>query len=258
MTGITKIQILEAFPLFATRGFGFYKPKSLLTIQSIKQVIPALSQFNDISLENKNFKNKVLKFLEEQEYKNNLGDLFNKYRSDKASMHNYYLIYASILNEIKDPKNIFEIGLGTNNIDIVSYMGANAIPGASLRAFKEYLPNSFIYGADVDKRILFNEERIKTYFLDQTDPSSFDSLREFIPDNFDLMIDDGLHSPNANLHSLKFFIEYLNVGGYAVIEDINEEAEPLWKVVSSLIEPQFKSAFIKTKSRFIFIAKKEF
>ncbi len=33
-------------------------------------------------------------------------------------------------------------------------MGIGGTPGASLITFKNYLPNSMIYGADVDKNIL--------------------------------------------------------------------------------------------------------
>ena len=45
--------------------------------------------------------------------------------------------------------------MGTNNPNLVSTMGSSGRPGASLYAFKEYLPNAIIYGADIDKDILF-------------------------------------------------------------------------------------------------------
>ena len=80
--------------------------------------------------------------------------------------------------------NILEIGLGTNNVDVVSNMGRDGIPGASLRAFRDYLINSKIYGADIDKSILFSEERIETYFVDQTNDTSFENF----DDNTNLML----------------------------------------------------------------------
>jgi len=160
------------------------------------------------------------------------------------------------LNEIENPKNIFEIGLGTNNSDVVSTMGSNGRPGASLKAFKEYLPHANIYGGDYDKRILFNEKRIKTFFIDQTNPTTFDDLDKVLSKDFDLMIDDGLHAPNANLNSLKFFLNHIRVGGFAVIEDVNQDSEALWKIVSFLIEPCFESALIKTKTSSMFIVER--
>ena len=75
-------------------------------------------------------------------------------------------------------RNIFEIGLGTNYKNIVSNMGINGKPGASLRAFRDYCPNASVFGADIDKRILFEEERIKTFYVDQTDPVTFDPILE--------------------------------------------------------------------------------
>ena len=74
--------------------------------------------------------------------------------------------------------------------------------------------------------------------------------------NFDLMIDDGLHSPNANLHSLKFFLPRLKVGGYAVIEDVNPHTVDLWKIVSSLLGEKYLSAFISTKNACVFVVKR--
>jgi hypothetical protein len=73
--------------------------------------------------------------------------------------------------------HLLEIGLGTNNTDVVSNMGSEGVPDASLRAFRDYLPNARIYGAGIDKRILFEESRIKTYFADQTDLAAAARLR---------------------------------------------------------------------------------
>ena len=103
---------------------------------------------------------------------------------------------------------------------------------------------------------VFEEERIKTYFVDQTDPDTFEELGNQIGRNFDLMIDDGLHSPNANLHSLKFFLPRLKVGGYAVIEDVASPTVDLWKIVSSLLGEKYLSAFISTKIHCVFVVKR--
>ena len=44
--------------------------------------------------------------------------------------------------------------------------------GLSIRA----LPNASIFGADVDRRILFTDGRIQTRFVDQTKPYTFDEM----------------------------------------------------------------------------------
>ena len=56
------------------------------------------------------------------------------------------------MKKLDENINILEIGLGTNNPILVSTMGSNGRPGASLYSFREYLPKSNIYGADVDKK----------------------------------------------------------------------------------------------------------
>jgi hypothetical protein len=254
--GSTKINILETFPLFEVVSWGLYPIRASLTIQSINQVFPALSNFCKVKDKNQRFANTIKGFIKPINQKTKLGELFTNYGSDKASPNNYDLVYQGILNSINKPTKIFEIGLGTNNVDIVSTMGKKGKPGASLRAFRDYVNSALIYGADFDKRILFNENRIKTFFVDQTSPKTFDDLSKKIGNNFDLMIDDGLHSPSPNLHSLNFFLSRLKVGGYAVIEDINPLTEDMWLVVSSILSNNYLSAFVKTKRACIFVVKR--
>lgn len=87
-------------------------------------------------------------------------------------------------------------------------MGSSARPGASLYAFKEYLPNANIYGCDIDKDILFENEGIKTCFVDQLDSTTFENIsNSFGKIKYDLIIDDGLHSIGANLNTLLFALK---------------------------------------------------
>jgi len=73
-------------------------------------------------------------------------------------------------------RNIFECGVGTNNPSLPSTMGPCGRPGASLKMWREYFPNANIYGADIDETILFQDERIATFPLDQTKPESISRL----------------------------------------------------------------------------------
>ena len=114
-------------------------------------------------------------------------------------------------------------------------MGIDGKPGASLRAFRDYLPMTSIFGADIDRRVLFEEERIKTYFVDQTDVASFNELSIRLKETkFDLMIDDGLHNSWANLNSLGFFLKHIKDEGIMLIEDIKQEDLAYYKVLSQL------------------------
>ena len=116
--------------------------------------------------------------------------------SDKGKrLHNYSVVYDWLLSRFRREKlQIFELGLGTNKVGAPSSMGPNGKPGASLRAWREYLPQAQIYGADIDRDILFAEDRIRTFWTDQRDPKAIRALWHQLDGvSFDVMIDDGLH-----------------------------------------------------------------
>ena len=100
-------------------------------------------------------------------------------------------------------------------------MNINGKPGASLRAWRDYFKNAQIYGADIDRDILKDEERIKTFYVDQTNPTSIKELFTNIGVNkFDVILEDGLHEYNANICFFENSIEYLDDQGIYIIEDV--------------------------------------
>ena len=166
---------------------------------------------------------------------NDFNSLFDLYGSDKGSHnefnesinpfgfpHNYAEFYNLIFSPIRyQVENLFECGLGTNNIKQPSNMGERGIPGASLRAWRDYFPNADIFGADIDKGSLFNEERISTYFVDQTNPFLIKRMWNDIGIKyFDIIIDDGFHSFDAACCLYENSIDKLKRGGIYIIEDI--------------------------------------
>ena len=82
-------------------------------------------------------------------------------------------------------------------------------------------PNANIYAADIDKTILFNDDRIKTYYCDERNINSIKSLWDSIPVKFDIIIDDAIHEFNDNIRFFENSIHKLNGGGYYIIEDIH-------------------------------------
>lgn len=185
-----------------------------------------------------------------------LGEMFSQYGSDKATSHDYYAVYGSVLGPKRsDPINILEIGMGTNNIDVPSNMGLGGKPGASLRAFRDWAPRAHIYGADVDRRILFEEDRITTFWVDQTDKGSLDRLRALLGDKrFDLIIDDGLHLPHANINTLDALLPLLSEDGIFVVEDINGYS-PFWTSASIVLNQRYDTFFTARKSASIFVVR---
>ena len=182
-----------------------------------------------------------------------LSALFMKHGSDKSDAHDYHNVYGPILTRGGLFKRLFEVGLGTNNVDVVSNMGHAGRPGASLRAFRDYLPEALVYGADIDRRVLFSEERVETFYVDQHNLSSFDTIDAAISGSIDLIIDDGLHSPGANIAVLSFAVRKLSPGGWVVIEDIAEAALPFWRVVAELL-PGWSPTLVRARGGYLFVA----
>jgi len=125
------------------------------------------------------------------------------------------------------PLDIFELGLGTNNTDILSNMGVNGRVGASHYGWAEFFPKASIYGADIDYRVLFNTDRIKTFYCDQTNPEAIKDMwgNRILKDiNFDIMVEDGLHTIDAQMCFFENSIYKLKKGGTYIIEDFNHRS----------------------------------
>lgn len=249
--------VLSRFPAFAPYGGGSQRNILLeLTVDAANQTaqllldlcankIPAAIQIETFA-----------KTEEQKAAAGRLAELFNHYGSDKAdSFHCYHHLYGAILERPLSISAIAEIGLGTNNEAKVSNMGKDGKPGASLRAFRDFAPNAQILGADIDRDILFTESRITTAFVDQTNPHTLEVLsRLMLP--CDLIVDDGLHAPHANLNTLSFALKHLKPGGWAVIEDIRHEALPIWKIAAVLFAPGYEPYIFEAPCGYVFAAQR--
>lgn len=158
-----------------------------------------------------------------------LCEIMGRNKSDKGhknistSWHNYTMYYFTIFNEYKNsPLRIFELGLGTNNVSLKSNMGSDGRPGASLYGWSEFFTNAEVYGADIDKDILFNTDKIKTFYCDQTNQTDIQNMwkEPALNNSFNIMIDDGLHEYDANVIFFENSIHKLAKNGYFIIEDI--------------------------------------
>ena len=112
------------------------------------------------------------------------------------------------------------------------------MPGASLRVWKNFFSKAKIFGADIDPNTLFEEDRIKTFKVDQFDSKSIKEMWKKVKvRDFDLIIDDGCHQFDGTINFFLNSINFLGPNGFYIIEDI----------------------FYKDKERFIqFFEKKKF
>jgi hypothetical protein len=259
--GRSTLNVLGTFPFYRAYSGGTYAQRAPLSIQAINDIVPSLVAFGQ------SIGHARATVMTDTEYAEAFGQgcpadlaaLLTRYGSDKTTAHAYHRIYASVLARCgaARPLNLLEIGLGTNMIDVVSNMGIAGRPGASLRAFRDFLPLASIYGADVDRRVLFSEDRIETFYVDQTDRGSFNELGNNLPAEFDVMIDDGLHLPTANLNSLSFFLSRIRAGGFAIVEDIPDTAEDFWHFVTNMLPESFEACIVRSGPSLVFVVERK-
>ena len=185
-------------------------------------------------------------------YSQSIRDAFTLFGSDKSIEHDYHNIYAQIILSFNRPLRILEIGLGSQNKNIASHMSSSFKPGGSLRAFRSLLPNSTIHGADIDKEICI--EGFKIFNIDQTKSESFSVIKSGGEVNYDLIIDDGLHSPDANLNTLNFALSSIGNDGVIIIEDIPERSLAIWEIVQILFQnSNYRTLLVKDRESYLFL-----
>ena len=163
-----------------------------------------------------------------------LKALCDKYNSDKGSLkltkssypwpaHNYATIYNVLLGRKRfSVEAFFECGIGPVTSDFQTF-GTRTENLSSLSLWREYFPNAEIVGVDIDPQSLVESDKVQSFLLDQTNSSDVTEFwaKNNLPD-FDVMIDDGLHSFlaittlfSASFHKLKsdgiYFVEDVHV-----------------------------------------------
>lgn len=166
-----------------------------------------------------------------------LNECFARHHTDKS--HNGYTAsYERILAPLRDePIRLLEIGVGTIVADAPSSMRYvygdphPYRPGASLRAWRDYLPNATIVGGDIQPDCVFKDTRISVRLFDSTDRRACDAALG--DDTFDLIIDDGLHTLAANVCTLRNLWHRLLPGGWYCMEDVHPPLYDHWRDVFS-------------------------
>lgn len=251
------LEITHSFPAFAPCSAGDYAQLAKLTLSCINLSFPILAEFAEENSARLPRRIPLAQFPEgpkEKDAAQKLSGLFDKYGSDKGAENGYSSLYGPLILRAQAVRSILEIGMGTKHTDAISHMGQNHKTGGSLRAFRDFCPEAEIFGADIDRRILFQEARIQTFFVDQTNPETFSQLAAQIPKSIDLIIDDGLHSPEANLQTLRFALPRLAPGGWTVIEDIGGAAAPIWCLVAALLPSPVWDVFLIQSPRSLLFA----
>ena len=142
-----------------------------------------------------------------------LEELFKQYGCDKASKHKYHTVYEPDFEPLRDKEiNILEVGI---------------FKGDSIKVWLDYFPKATVYGIDVFTRIsskdiaVLEHERVKWLKADSTSYGVVNSIRKEWPRiRFDIIIDDGLHTPEANTKTLNNLYPLLKKEGSYYVEDV--------------------------------------
>jgi len=156
-----------------------------------------------------------------------LTNLAEKYRTDKCPKYGHsYTPYYNYLFKGLTPRALLEVGIGT--VETMSHI-KNYKPGASLRMWRDYFPKTMIYGCDIDSRVLFAEDRIKTFRCNETITADLELVTRSIPEDLDIIIDDGTHNTDYQTATAHQLLQSLSVGGIYIIEDVHEP----WKILET-------------------------
>lgn len=137
-----------------------------------------------------------------------LDQLALKYDTDKGSSSHWYTrYYSEIFGPIREQiESFLEIGIGS---------------GASLRMWRDYFPNAFIYGID-NNPFGEIEPRVKTFNLDQTDCDTITS--NFKDKKLEIIVEDASHHQDKTLITLNCLFPFLQPRGWYVIEDMDRSS----------------------------------
>lgn len=155
------------------------------------------------------------------------GEVMERHGSDKSTGHNYHKVYSALFNSLDAVKNVFEVGIAN---------------GSSLRAWKEIFPTSEVFGVDLNINHLIEEDRIHTFWADQGDPNTFNSVKkEASIGEVDLIVDDGSHQLKHSMDTFSALLPWLSVGGWIVIEDIHVSMKDDWLEFQKNIGSEYKT-----------------
>lgn len=148
-----------------------------------------------------------MKTLEQIIKKHNLDKTDHLNGTDKYSIHQYIQKFyeKAFLNLVDNEIKLLEIGTCT---------------GASLLVWKLFFEKGEIYGIDekdlTQKQYIRND--INYLIFDAYDEKNSKHLNDF-----DIIIDDGLHENHSNSKAINIFFDKLKDGGLFIIEDFEHD-----------------------------------
>lgn len=124
--------------------------------------------------------------------------------TDKNTDHSYIdNLYSSLFTPIRHSvKAVLEIGVDA---------------GGSVRLWQDFFVSANIYGIDVNPHAQINDApRIRTWLMNAYSAEAAAT----IPEQLDIIIDDGPHTLVSILELFKYYPQKLKAGGLLIVEDV--------------------------------------
>ena len=167
-----------------------------------------------------------------------LCEIAFKYGTDKCPrIHHFYtpFYYDFFKDKRESMKKFLELGIGGRR---VMKFTPQYVTGASLRMWRDFFPNAQIYGADYTDRLLFEDERIKTYLCDSRKKEDLVNLIKQTGSDLDVFLDDGDHRMNSQLQLCLDMMPLLQKKVTYIIEDVGFPMH-----LEKAIKPHYKCWF---------------
>ena len=149
-----------------------------------------------------------------------LNEIFRKHSCDKGDLnHHYHTLYQADFESLRNlPITLLEVGI---------------FKGESINAWVEYFPNAQIYCLDIFTRVpssdipILTHPRVHHLHCDSTDFAAEVYIKTIWRNPmFDIIIDDGLHTPSGNGKTFNNLIGMVKLGGTYYVEDVWELDRP--------------------------------
>jgi hypothetical protein len=148
-----------------------------------------------------------------------LCEMALKYGADKCPTigHMYTPFYYAYFSHIRQSvKKVLEVGIGNKG---QARMIPGYIMGPSIRMWRDFFPNAWVYGADVAPESFFVDDRVSTYWCDETKEEDIKKLIMQIGKDIDIVVDDACHSMGNQVFLFQTLMPLLKKDVIYIIED---------------------------------------
>lgn len=143
-----------------------------------------------------------------------LKELIDNSRTDKDTTHSYLNLYQSLLEKKRETATkVLEIGIHK---------------GGSIKLWDDFFINADVYAVDIlPKEKMWEELLIKESIHLYNSEDAYNPgfvQNEFIDNElqFDVMLDDGLHTLQSMIQFIKLYLPLLKHDGILIIEDVQQ------------------------------------